>query len=118
MGLVTAEVCCPAVRASTDQWASGRPWAGVLGPSQAAAQGTSDYRSLQTCLWEGVKLRGLHTPPETGFGEEFPKGRNLPPLSGSLPGLVSRMCHLHAQRRRACWAGSLSTAPSLHLSRS
>lgn len=114
MGLITAEAHCPAARAATDQWASGRPWASVLGPSQAAGQGTSDYGGLQTCLWGGVKLWGLHTPPETGSEEEFPKGRKLPPLSGSLPGLVSQMSHLHAQR--ACWAGSFSTTPSFKLS--
>lgn len=89
----------------------GGPWAGVLGPSQAAAKSTFVYRGLLICLLGGVKLRGLHTPPEPGLGEVFPKGRNLPPLSGSLPGLVSQMCHLHAQRRAACWAGNFSTAP-------
>lgn len=75
MGLVTTEVHCPAVRASTDQWASGRPSASVLGPSQAAAQGTSDYRGSahpsRDRLWGGISKRkkpasSLRKPSWTG----------------------------------------------------
>lgn len=90
---------------------SGGPWACVLEPYQAAAQSTDVYWGLPICLLGGVKLRGLHAPSKLGFREKFPEGRNWLSLSGRLPRLVSLVCHLHAQRRIACWAGSFRTTP-------
>lgn len=90
----------------------GGPWACVLEPYQAAAQNTDVYWGLPICLLGGVKLRGLHAPSKPDFKEEFTEGRNWPPLSGRLLGLVSLVYHhLHAQRRIACWAGSFRTTP-------
>lgn len=87
------------------------PWAYVLEPYQTAPQSTDVYRGLPICLLGGVKLRGLHAPSKPGFRKEFPEGKNWPPLSGRLLGLVSLVYHLHDQRRIACWAGSFRTTP-------
>lgn len=88
-------------------------WACILEPRQAPAQSAYVYWGLLICLSGGVKLRGLHAPPEPGLREGPPKDRMPPPLSGRLPGPVSLPRRPHAQGRRACEAGSFkpSTTP-------
>lgn len=84
------------------------PWAWVLKLLQTAGQSAGVYWACWFVFLGGVKLRGLHAPPEPGLREDLPEGRNPPRLPGSLPGPGS-LVHMYV-RRTACWAGSFSTA--------